>query len=142
MLRQAGPIFTLLVALMLHAPPVFAEQYAVIVHPSNAADFDSNIIGRIFLTKQKTFSTGADAIPIELKHPSKSRQLFHQKIIKKSDAQIRSYWTMLLFSGKGTPPKEVPSEQKVLELVAGNPNMVGYVSAQAVNDQVKVVLRF
>ena len=138
-------IKTLLVittVLSFFSPAALAENYSVIVHPSNNAPFDSGTVQRIFLSKEKTFSNGNPAIPIDIKPPSDQRENFREIIIQKSASQIRSYWTMLVFSGKGAPPKEAASEKEVADLVAKKPNMIGYVSSSIVSPDVKVVLTF
>lgn len=131
-----------LVALLSMAQYAAAEGYAVIVHPSNSADFNAGILERIFLSKEKTFTTGGIVIPLNAAPTANIRKAFSEEIIKKSDNQIRSYWAMVMFSGKGTQPKELQSEQEMLDLVANNPNTIGYVSSSNVTDKVKVVYSF
>ncbi len=131
-----------LAILMLMPLAVSAQEYSVIVHPSNEAAFDSEEVKRIFLVKQKTFSNGKQALPVSIKPPSDKRDAFHSKILEKTDSQLRTYWAMLVFSGKAVPAKEVENEREVVELVATNPNVIGYVSSSAVNEQVKQVLNF
>lgn len=120
----------------------YADEFVVIVHPSNDAQLDKGTVQRIFLAKEKVFSDSKEAIPVNIEMSSPERQAFNSNIINKNDSQIRSYWSMLVFSGKGAPPKEVPDEKAMLELVATNPNVIGYVSQDQVNDSVKVVLPF
>ena len=53
--------------------------------------------------------------------------------------QLKAYWAKLVFTGQGTPPKEVDNDAAVLKLVAENPNIIGYIDAAAVNSSVRVV---
>ena len=62
-------------------------------------------------------------------------------MVKKDAAQLNAYWSRLIFTGKGEPPKKVADNTDVLALVAANPNIIGYVDASAVNSTVKVLLR-
>lgn len=119
-----------------------ADTYAVIVHPDNNANFDPDVVARIFLSKEKTFSNGEQAVPLHINRDSEIRSLFMSAFIGKSDSQVRSYWTMLLFSGKGHPPKEVESSADMIDLIANNVNLIGYVRADEVTDKVKVVANF
>jgi ABC-type phosphate transport system substrate-binding protein len=48
----------------------------------------------------------------------------------------------LIFTGKGTPPKQSGSDADVKALIAKNPNMIGYIDASAVDGSVKVVHKF
>lgn len=70
------------------------------------------------------------------------RTAFDDGIIGKSASQLKSYWSKLVFTGKGTPPQEVSSEDEIKKLVASNPNMIGYIDAANVDSSVKVALTF
>lgn len=142
MIREFKALLTLTVLLFCFNPLAMAESYSVIVHPSNNADFDKGTVERIFLSKEKTFTNGQPAVPIEIQQPSEHRDYFQETIIRKTDSQVRSYWAMLVFSGKGTPPKEVASEAEVLELISKNPNTLGYIPTSMVTPNVKVILSF
>lgn len=142
MKRELKTLLTLSIMLFGFNPLAMAEGYSIIVHPSNGASFDRGTVERIFLSKEKTFTNGQPAVPIELQQPSTHRNYFQESIIRKTDSQVRSYWAMLMFSGKGTPPKEVASESDVVNLVSKNPNMLGYIPSRLVTPDVTVVLEF
>ena len=115
---------------------------AVIVHPSNAAELNSGNISKIFLGKSKKFPSGKQAIPVSQDSKNAIRVEFDRKVLNKSSSQVKAHWSKLLFTGKGQPPKEVASDSEVIELVAKNPNFIGFVTASEVNDSVKVVATF
>ena len=130
----------LLVALLL-SPSVFAGV-AVIVHPSNSATLGNSEISRIFLGKMKSYPGGGPAVPINLTEGSAPRGAFEKAVLKKSASQIKAYWSKLVFTGKGTPPKEVGNDAEVINLIKSNPNLIGYVDESAVTGDVKVVATF
>jgi len=142
MYAMLTPQLVLLILLSFQSQFIFAEEYAVIVHPDNTSEFDQGTIERLFLAKQKTFPSGEQAVPIEIKRPSKERETFNKKVIGKSDIQIRTYWAMLIFSGKGKPPKQVDTQEQVIELVSHNRNMVGYVASDHINNEVRVIFTY
>lgn len=115
---------------------------AVIVHPSNTSSLSESDIARIFLGKKKSFPSGSEALPIDQNEGSDSRSAFVSTVLKKNDQQIKAYWAQLLFTGKGTPPKSVGGDAEVKQLVAENPNLIGYIDAGSVDASVKVVLEF
>ena len=117
-------------------------EIAVVVHPSNAAGLDENNINRIFVGKMKSFPDGNQAVPINQAESNGATKEFNEKVLKKSASQLKAYWSKLVFTGKGTPPKEVPNDAEVLKLIAANPNMIGYVDSGAVDGSVKVVATF
>jgi ABC-type phosphate transport system substrate-binding protein len=118
---------------------VYAEV-AVIVHKDNTVEaMNKNEVNRIYLGKLKKFGNGKDAIPIDLP-AGESRKYFYAKVVRKNDAQLRAYWSRIIFTGKGQPPRQEESEESVLSLVSSNPNLLGYVDTSKVNGDVKVVL--
>ena len=117
-------------------------EITVIVHPSNSASLDAKTIGKIFLGKSSSYSNGSEAVPINMKEGDPITEEFNDKVLSKSSAQLKSYWSKLVFTGKGTPPKVVSTEQDVIDLVSNNPAMIGYVSSGSVTSAVKSVGSF
>lgn len=115
---------------------------AVIVHPSNNAALNESEISRIFLGKMKSFPGGGQALPINQDEGAGARNNFETTVLKKSSSQIKAYWSKLVFTGKGTPPKNVGADGDVMSLVKSNPNIIGYVDESAVTDDVKVIATF
>ncbi|MBL4583444.1 MAG: phosphate ABC transporter substrate-binding protein [Pseudomonadales bacterium] len=128
-----------LTAILVFSTNVFAE-ISVIVHPSNEAALSKKAASKIFLGKSKKFADGGSAIPIEQADGSSSRKAFHAGITQKKSSQLKAYWSRIIFTGKGQPPKEVSDDAAVIALVSKDPKMIGYVDSASVNDSVKVVL--
>lgn len=114
----------------------------VIVHPSNANAVDAGTIKKIFTGKAKSFADGTKAIPITQKDGSAVTDEFNSKVVKKSSSQLKAYWSKLVFTGKGTPPKEAANDAEVVSLVASNPNLIGFVASGTASGDVKVVQSF
>ncbi|WP_299265798.1 phosphate ABC transporter substrate-binding protein [uncultured Psychrosphaera sp.] len=122
---------------------VFAQaEIAVVVHPSNASALDSSAISRIFLGKLKSFDGGGQAVPINQESSMAATDEFNSKVLNKSGSQLKSYWSKLVFTGKGTPPKVVANDAEVISLISANPNLIGYIDATAVTGTVKVIAKF
>ncbi len=116
----------------------FAEV-VVVVHPSNDADLNKKSVQRIFLGKEKKFSNGKEALPINQDASTAERGSFDSDTLGRSSTQIAAYWSKLVFTGKGIPPKELNDNAAVISIVSDNPNAIGYVDSAAVTDAVKVV---
>lgn len=114
----------------------------VIVNANNSSTITEADVSRIFLGKLKSFSNGTEAIPVDQAEGSPMRAEFVSSVLKKNDQQMKAYWAQLLFTGKGTPPKEMTSGADVKKLVAENPALIGYVDKGDVDASVKVVLEF
>lgn len=119
-----------------------AAELSVIVHPANNASLDEAEIARIFTGRSGTFADGRTAVPVNLSEKVVTRASFDEKVLGRSSSQVKAYWSKLLFTGKGTPPKEVDTDQEVIELVKSNPNIIGYIATENVTDDVKPVLQF
>lgn len=115
---------------------------AVIVHPSNASDFDLSTIKKIYLGKKKSFSNGRTAIVLSVSNSDPTMTEFNEKVMDKSNSQIKAYWSKIIFTGKGTPPQEMPSASEIIHSVASNPDSIGYIDASAATDAVKIVATF
>jgi ABC-type phosphate transport system substrate-binding protein len=131
----------LLISTLLFSASAFSG-IAVIVHPSNSANLSESDISRIFLGKMKSFPGGDSAVPINQNDGASARNSFESTVLNKSASQIKAYWSKLVFTGKGTPPKEVDSDDEVLNLVKSNPNIIGYIDESKVTGDVKVVAKF
>ncbi len=133
-------LFTAIVVLVvsgrLHA------ETSIIVHPKNASDLDKRAIAKLFLGKYKSFPGGSKALPINIKEGADARESFDSSILGKNASQLKAYWSKQLFTGKGTPPKEVEDQEEIKKLVAENPSVIGYIDSDLVDDSVKVVLSF
>jgi ABC-type phosphate transport system substrate-binding protein len=114
----------------------------IIVNQGNNNTLDKASISQLFLGKSSSFSNGSEAIPITQEAGGATTKEFNRKALKKSENQLRAYWSKLIFTGKGTPPKAVKSDDEVIELVSKNPNLIGYVSTAADVSGVKVVEKF
>lgn len=122
------------------APLSFSET-VVIVHPTNDSPISKATIRKIYLGKTQSFDDGSKAIPIELaKGPA--RDEFLKIYLRKGDAQLHSYWTRVLFTGKATPPKSFDTELEIKNLVAHNPNIIGFIDSSLVDSSVRVVTAY
>lgn len=122
----------LLSALMVCSFSALAN-IVVIVNPANETNINAEEIVRIYTGRSNAFNAVnlADAVPL--------RAQFDEKGVGRTSAQLKAHWSKLVFTGKGTPPAELASEEAVLDFVAKNPQAIGYISAEKVTTAVKVV---
>ncbi|MFW8589955.1 phosphate ABC transporter substrate-binding protein [Glaciecola sp. 2405UD65-10] len=129
---------SLIMGLMMAAQVAYAE-IVVVVHPSNSNAIDSKLVQRIYLGKEDKFADGTETIAVNQNVDTSIRQTFDESIVGRSSSQIAAYWSKLVFTGKGIPPKEVASDAEVIDLVSKNPNVIGYIDSASVTGDVKVV---
>ncbi|MGI9213220.1 MAG: phosphate ABC transporter substrate-binding protein [Methylococcaceae bacterium] len=132
-------LFVLSSAFMLLAPTTRAEIVVIVNARSPVAQLDKSQVSDIFLGKAATFPDGSQVVPLDQDNTSGLHDEFHDKVTGKTGAQLRAYWSRLVFTGKATPPREIPGSREIRTLIATNPNMIGYVDKGAVDTSVKVV---
>lgn len=130
---------TLVGALLLLFANCSIAEIVVVVHPSNTDALDAKLVQRIFLGKEKKFPNGSETVAVNQSADSGVRQTFDQDVLGRSSSQVSAYWSKLVFTGKGVPPKEVSSDAEVIELVSQNPSVIGYIERASASDAVKIV---
>ncbi|MBL4868401.1 MAG: hypothetical protein JKY67_18705 [Pseudomonadales bacterium] len=114
---------------------------AIVVNPGNAInDVSKEDLSKIFLAKTSTFANGQKIELFDLEEGDELRDKFYKEVTNKSASQIRSFWTRLIFTGKGTPPAVLLDSEEIVTAVAESTNGIGYVDLDAVNDTVKVIM--
>jgi hypothetical protein len=69
------------------------------------------------------------------------RAEFYKKTTGMEFSQVKAIWARLVFSGRGSPPKELPDAAAVKKAVATDPTAIGYIDRSALDGTVKVVLQ-
>ena len=116
-----------------------ADMVVVVSAKSPVQPMSAEQIAQIFLGKTNTFPGGMFAMPFDLPDSHPVREQFYLRIAGKTPAQMKGYWSRMIFTGKGQPPFEIPGTGDVKKLVAGNPNTIGYVDRAAVDSSLKIV---
>ncbi|HEY0585328.1 MAG TPA: hypothetical protein VGD52_04285 [Pseudoduganella sp.] len=121
-------------AMMCLALPALAAEIVVIVNPKNPAS-------RMFSEQAAQFFLGKSTLFTPIEHTEGPlRNEFSQKVLGKDSAQVKAQWSKLVFTGKGTAPKEYGSSAEVKKAVAADVQAIGYIEKSAVDDSVKVIL--
>jgi ABC-type phosphate transport system substrate-binding protein len=111
-----------------------AAEIVVIVNPKNPAT-------RMFSEQAAQFFVGKSSLFTPVEHTEGPlRNEFSQKVLGKDISQVKAAWSKLVFTGKGTAPKEYASSAEVKKAVAADVNAIGYIEKSAVDDSVKVIL--
>jgi len=127
-------------ALAVLAIPACAEV-VVIVNPKNpAASMTPEQVAQVFLGRSNSFPGGGAATPLDQKEGAALRDEFYTKAADKNPGQVKAYWAKQMFSGNGSPPRELGSSADVKRAVAADPTAIGYVEKAALDGTVKGVL--
>lgn len=118
-----------------------AAEVKIIAHPSvKDTAITTEQAADIFLGKANMLPGGDKAVAVDQSESGAVRKEFYSKVAKKDSAQLKAYWSRLIFTGKGQPPKELGGDAEVLQLVSSNPNIIGYVGDGVSTGRVKVLL--
>lgn len=92
----------------------------------------------IFMGRHRELASGQTALPID--QPSPLRTLFYRRLVGKEMSAINAYWARLVFSGKVSPPPLAAHAGEVIEWVNQRTCGIGYISEDALNERMRVVL--
>ena len=116
-----------------------ADVVAVVSAKSAVQALTPNQLADIFLGRVSRFPDGLLAVPIDLRDGSPERDQFYAKITGKTPAQIKAYWSKIIFTGRGQPPRAVPTDLDVKKFIADNVGAIGYIDAARLDDSVRAL---
>jgi ABC-type phosphate transport system substrate-binding protein len=122
------------------AAPAHAELVVIVSARSPVVALRADQVADIFLGQIGNFPDGAEAIALDQSVGSPLRDTFYEKVASKTPALVKAYWTKMIFTGRGQPPKELASSVAIRKQVADNPNLIGYIDRSALDASVKAVL--
>ncbi|KRW72646.1 phosphate ABC transporter substrate-binding protein [Stutzerimonas nitrititolerans] len=126
-IRALGGLALLGVAVLAQA------EVSVIVNPGATKAPSQSEVANIFLGKDKSMKG------VDLKDWTPTKESFYSAVTNKNESQLKSYWSGLIFTGKGQPMASVADDAAVVAKVAAEADAIGYVDSAAVNDSVKVL---
>ncbi|MDE2594135.1 MAG: hypothetical protein KGL57_07825 [Burkholderiales bacterium] len=139
MRRLLGQL-SLMLALAMASAGAWADVY-VIVNAGNAIHALSNKdTVDLFMGRTRTYANGDYVLACDLPRDSATRVAFYQTLTGMTQAQLNSYWSRLMFTGRVMPPQMLQTEQSVLDMVKRNPGAIGYVGQEPQDKGVRVVL--
>ena len=115
-----------------------ADNLVMIAHPASGVEkLSREEAVNIFMGRYKKLPSGITALPVD---ESGEKAAFYRALVGKELPDIHSYWARLVFSGQGSPPRQLEGASEVLEIVSNNRGAIGYIDRKNVNNRVKVVL--
>ncbi len=117
-----------------------AELVVIVSAKSPVSALRPEQVADIFLGQIGSFPGGAEAVALDQRLGSPERDEFYAKVASKTRPLVKAYWTKMIFTGRGQPPKEVGSSAAIRKMVAENPALIGYIDKSALDASVKTVL--
>ena len=113
----------------------------VIGNPAGVATLSNNDVKNFFMGKKTRLSNGEKVKIIELTDGAAGRIAFHELATGRSESQVQSAWSRLVFTGKAEAPMQVANDAAVIQAVSASANAIGYVDESAVTSDVTVLLK-
>lgn len=119
------------------AAAAYADDFVVIVNKVNPVGVISKQdLKQVALGKKSEWKDGTK-IYFVMQEGRGVHETFVQEILHKNSAQYANYWKMAIFTGTGTPPKVLKSDEEVKSIVAGRKDAIGYISSSSLDSSVK-----
>lgn len=117
-----------------------AETLVVAADDSDLASLSKNEVRQLYMGST-AHSDGIKVMLLDMPEGSAERQLFYSRVAGKNESQLKSYWARMIFTGKGSPPRQVRDTVEMARKLKGNPTALGYLNARDLQPGLKVLLR-
>jgi len=108
-----------------------ASGYRLIVSASNPVNTLSRTeVAGCYLGERRQWPDGEPVVVLDQSAKSTVRAAFSQEILGKSVDAVQTHWMKIIMAGRGRPPLTA-SEEDIINMVAKEKRVVGYVSAEA-----------
>ena len=131
-----GGLFAASLCQAVHA----GELVVIMSAKSPVAALRPEQVADIFLGHVASLPGGAEVVGVDHVIGSPERDEFYLKVTSKTRPLVKAYWTKMIFTGRGQPPKEVAGSSAIRKLVADNPGLIGYIDRSALDSSVKTVM--
>ena len=118
---------------------LFAGEFKIIVN--NTSDIQSISKTKLrnnFVGKQSKWQNGQRIYPVILSEGT-VRETFITEIVKKTPIAYKNYWNTILYTGRGVPPTDFSSDEKLIQYVQSHQNTIGIISQETITANVKVI---
>src|SRR6202050_3524978 len=137
---KSHKLLSLVAVIVIFAPVrVIAADIKVIANGSVKADMISaNEVKSVFLEESSSLRDGTHVEPV-LETDGPVHEAFLHEYLGGTDGDLQNYYRALVFSGRGSMPKQLGSDAEVVAYVARTKGAIGYVSADTIVEDVKTL---
>lgn len=117
-----------------------SNDFVVIANPQSGIDkMSKDEVINVYMGRNRKLASGINAQPIDLENPLSEKANFYSVMVNKELPEISSYWARLMFSGQGSPPKQVMTTEQALEIVSTVKGAIAYIDRKKIDKRVKIV---
>jgi ABC-type phosphate transport system substrate-binding protein len=134
--------FTVSCAWILTVSAALEEVDVVINKSSNVTPLSREEVRRIFIGDKSSWPGGKHITVLMLAPDQPERAVILQAVFKMNESEYTKYFLQAAFTGHVlAAPRDLPSAAQMKAHLAANPNAIGYLKKEDVDDSVKVVLK-
>ena len=116
-----------------------AEVVTVVSAQNPVTALSRSEVSNIFLGKTSRFPDGTAAVPIDQPEGSAVRAEFYLSVSNRQPADIKAYWSKMIFTGRGQPPAVAGNDEQAKKILASRPDAIGYIDRASVDQRIKVL---
>lgn len=126
--------------LSILATGAWAEVVVVVAVESPVERLSKGTLQDVYLGKRSRLANGEPIVPLDQREGTPAHGEFYQTYLGQSPAQIKAYWSKLIFTGRGQPPQSVANDQALAESISLNPDAIGYLDANMLDERLRMVV--
>lgn len=139
-MRHASLLRLALLLIALSPCMACAESIVVVVNPASGVEaLSRNEVINIFLGSFRQMPSGQPALPVDLPQGNPVRAEFYRLLVGKNPAEINTYWSRLVFSGKTRPPIQAERVEDAISMVQGSLGAITYLERSRVSGKLRIV---
>lgn len=136
---RSPKIFVLLGGVFLLSGALSAQGVKVIANSSVQADsISAGDLKSVYLEEKSSLPGGGHVEPV-LAKGGPAHEVFLKQVLGRTDSDLQLYYRSLVFTGRGSIPKTLDSDQAVVAYVAKTRGAIGYVSTSTNADGVRTL---
>jgi hypothetical protein len=131
--------------LALFALPIrqAGAELVVVANPKSGIDrLTQQEIIYLFMGRLRLLPSGTQAMPIDQGIDTPERANFYRRLVNKEPAEIKAYWSRLVFSGGSHPPSTADSRDELIRMISNNPGAIGYLERDQLDSRLRVIFEF
>ena len=119
------------------------EEVDVVVNKSNSlGPLSREEVRRIFVGEKSSWAGGKRIIVLMLARDQPEREIILREVFKMNESDYTKYFLQAAFTGRvQAAPKDLSSAAEMKARLAANPNAIGYLKKENVDDSVRVLLK-
>ncbi len=119
----------------------FAGDWALVAGAKSGINkLDAEAASNLFLGKVTEVPGIGPVTLLDLPEGNPIRESFYAETTKKDASALKAYWSRMIFTGKGQPPRAMDGAAAIKKALSANSTAIAYIEKSAVDASVKVLL--